>query len=90
MDELMSRLPPQTIISDIPYLGGSRYKSKQPNVEIANKIMYRLAKKHGFKLANLQERIRNDRTLKVFVVDWFHPSDYAYKANWAPAFLAEL
>lgn len=90
MDELMSRLPKQTIISDIPYFGGGLNRGSQPNVEQANKIMYRLAEKYGFELASVHERTKNDTSLRTFAADWFHPSTYGYKTNWAPAFLERL
>ncbi|MGI9027431.1 MAG: SGNH/GDSL hydrolase family protein [Candidatus Saccharimonadales bacterium] len=90
MNELMSQLPPQTIISDIPYFGGSRFKSKEPNVIRANEIMYRLADKHGFELVPLHDQIQRNGGFKTFAPDWFHPSNTAYRENWAPVFLERL
>lgn len=90
MNTLMAKLPAQTAISDIPYFGGGRLRSKEKNVIQANKIMYKLAKKHGFQLAPLHDKIASHGNLRVFAVDWFHPSNYAYKKIWAPVFLERI
>jgi lysophospholipase L1-like esterase len=90
MDELMGKLPARTAISDIPYFGGSRNKKLEPNVADANVIMERLAKKHGFELVALHERMKNNSSLKTLALDGFHPSSYAYKSNWATAFLDHI
>lgn len=90
MGELMSRLPKQTIISDIPYFGGGLNKSSEANAVEANKIMYRLAEKYNFKLASMHEATKNNSSLRTFAADWFHPSTYAYKNIWAPTFLERI
>lgn len=90
MDQLMSRLPKQTIISDIPNFSGSRLSKLEKNVTIANNIMYRLAEKHGFTLAPLHERTKNNRGLLTFGADLFHPSNKGYRENWAPVFLQQI
>lgn len=90
MDELMGKLPKQTLISDMPYFGQSRLKDKQPNVEKANEIMYRIAAKHNFKLVALNEKMKQNGGAKVFAPDWFHPSNTAYKQNWAPVFIDRI
>lgn len=90
MDELMGKLPPQALISDLPYFGESRFKSKQAHVAVANDIMYRLAEKHGFKLVPLHAQIQRNGGLRTFAADWFHPSNTAYRENWAPVFLERL
>lgn len=90
MDELMGKLPKQALISDIPYFGESRHKSRQPNVANANEIMYRLAEKHGFKLVALNEQMQKNGGVKTFAPDWFHPSNVAYRENWAPVFLNRI
>ncbi len=87
MDKLMSQLPPQTLITDMPYFGESRLRRMEPNVEKANQIMYQLASKHGFKLLPLHERIKQNGGIKTFAPDWFHPSNIAYRENWATVFL---
>lgn len=90
VDELMERLPAQTVISDIPYFGESRFKSKQPNVDKANEIMYRQAAKHNRVLVPLHAKMKQNGGIKTFAPDWFHPSNTAYKQNWAPVFLEKL
>jgi len=90
MDSLMSQLPKQTTISDIPYFGGGLFRNLEPNVEKANKIMYKLAEKHGFKLASLHDKIKANSGPRTFAADYFHPSTYGYKTNWAPVFIETL
>lgn len=90
MDELMSLLPKQTVMSDIPYFGGSRLKSKESDVSEANKIMYRLAAKHDMKLAPLHEKMQQNSSIKMLAADFFHPSNTAYRENWAPVFMEQL
>ena len=90
MDEVMTKLPKQTIITDIPYFGESRHKSRQPNVDQANQIMYKLAQKHGFELAPLHKRMLQNGGIKTFAPDWFHPSNTAYRENWAHVFISKI
>lgn len=90
MDKLMSQLPKQTLISDVPYFGGSRYASKEPNVEQANKIMRTLASEKGFELVNLHDRMKQNSGIKTLAADMFHPSNTAYRENWALAFSERL
>lgn len=91
IDQLFIQLPPQTVISDVPYFGSAgRYRNKQPNVEQANEIMYRLAKQHGRELVPLYERTKQNGALSTFAADWFHPSDRGYRENWYPVFMERL
>lgn len=90
MDQMMQGLPEQTIISDIPFFGKTRFGKLQPNVEVANEIMYRLADKHDFKLANLHDRVQANGGLLTMASDVFHPSNKGYRENWAPAFIDRL
>lgn len=90
VDELMERLPEQTLISDIPYFGGSRYRAKQSEVERANEIMYKMAQKHNRQLVPLHDKIKNNDGIKNYAIDYFHPSGYSYRENWAPVFLNRL
>lgn len=85
MEKLMSQLPANTVISDIPYFGGSWARGREPNVVEANKIMYELASKYGFKLAPLHELTQANDELSTFGADLFHPSDRGYR-NWYEAF----
>jgi acyl-CoA thioesterase-1 len=90
MDGVMSQLPRQALITDLPYFSGSRYRSKEANVQAANKIMYRLAAKYHFELLPLHERMKQEKGIRTFAPDFFHPSDYAYRHNWAYVFLQRL
>jgi lysophospholipase L1-like esterase len=90
VDALMSQIPKQTVMSDVPYFGSSRHKKLEVNVQEANKIMNKLANKHGIKLAKLHDRIKQNDGLKIFAADLFHPSDYSYRENWAYIFLKRL
>lgn len=90
MDELMNKLPRQTVISDIPYFGGGLRRDLEPNVLQANKIIYRLAAKHNLKVAQLHAKIKDDNLLLNYAVDRFHPSSYGYKTRWVPAFLEQM
>lgn len=90
MDTVMNDLPQQTIITDMPYFGESRFKRLEPQVKEANTIMYKLAAKHDFELSNLHERMQKNGGIKTFAPDWFHPSNTAYRENWAPAFTDRL
>lgn len=90
VDELMAQLPKQTVISDIPYFGHSRYRGKQANVEKANKILYAIAKQHGFTLVPLHEQTKQNGKLSTFAADWFHPSNTGYRENWLPVFMESL
>lgn len=89
MEKLMSQLPANTVISDIPYFGGSWARSREPNVVDANKIMYELADKYGFKLAPLHKIIQANSQFYTFGADFFHPSNRGYR-NWYKAFAGEL
>jgi lysophospholipase L1-like esterase len=86
MDELMSKLPKKTIISDIPSFAGGRHAKYEPRVIEANEIIHRLASKHGFSPAELYKRVKSNHNLRTFAADIFHPSDYGYKTNWSAAF----
>lgn len=90
MNELMGRLPKQTIISDIPSFAGSRLSRYERNVLEANEIIVRLADKHGLKRALLYDRVASNHGFSTFSVDVFHPSNRGYKENWAPAFIEQL
>lgn len=94
MDDLMSRLPKQTIISDLPYFGGrDRFLTmgqSERHVVEANTIMRRLADKHGFELVDLhaETQARNAWPWS-YAIDYFHPNNFGYKA-WADAFLKKM
>lgn len=90
MDRLMARLPENTVIADIPSFKGSRYGRLESRVGEANEIMDRLATKHGVDLVKIHDRIEKGHGLRTFSGDLFHPSDYGYSTNWAPAFLERI
>ncbi len=90
MDELMGKLPPQTVMSDIPTFKQSRFNSREPDVLQANEIMYKLATKHGLQLAPLHARMLQRNGIRNFAADLFHPSNAAYSRNWAPVFLEQI
>lgn len=90
MDAVMKRLPKSAVVSDVPFFGGTRFKSMQPRVVQANEIMSRLAQKHGLKLVPLHDKVKSNTGLRTLAVDIFHPSDKAYRENWAPTFLAGI
>ncbi|MEX2014356.1 MAG: GDSL-type esterase/lipase family protein [Candidatus Saccharimonadales bacterium] len=90
MDELMVRLPKNTITSDIPSFAGSRYAKYENRVLEANKITNKLAAKHNFVPAKLHERVAANHSFRTFAADLFHPSDYGYKNNWLPAFMDRI
>ncbi len=89
MDELMQQLPKQTIVAEVPYFGGGRYRKYEPNVPIANTIIHELASTYGFKTAPLYEITKSRDSLKTYAPDLFHPSNTGYK-NWADAFKQAL
>jgi len=90
MDELISRLPRNAVLSDIPSFTGSRYARYEPRVLKANQIIHNLAGKHKIKLAELHKRVADNHGLRTFAADLFHPSDYGYKTNWLPAFMERI
>lgn len=90
MDELMSKLPKQTVISDVPSFAGSRYGRYEPRVLQANEIIHRLASDHGLKPAELHKRVAANHGIRTFAADIFHPSDHGYSTNWLPAFMERI
>lgn len=90
MNELMAKLPKQTVISDMPYFGGGLRKNLEPNVVKANVIIRKLAEKHGLKVADLHQYTARDNWFQNYAIDRFHPSGHSYKTLWAPAFLEKL
>jgi acyl-CoA thioesterase I len=89
MEAIMARLPKHTVVGDIPYFGGGRYKSHEPDIIKANEIIYRLAKEKGVRVARVHDATKSSDSIRNYAIDYFHPSNRAYK-YWAGAFLAEL
>ncbi len=89
MDALLSRLPPQTVVAEVPYFGGGRLRKHEPNVLVANVIIHELAEKYGLKVAPLYTITKSRDNLLVYAADLFHPSNRGYQ-NWYDAFAQAL
>lgn len=85
MNEIMSKLPKQTVISDMPYFGGGRYRSLESNVRSANDVIDRLAQQHGLAVAPLHQITKDNDSITTMALDFFHPSNKGYH-NWYLAF----
>lgn len=85
MDELMSKLPPQTVITDMPYFGGGRKRNLEQYVLVANEIITKLAEKHNLKVAPLHKVTKEHDSLLTVSADFLHPSNQGYR-NWYEAF----
>ena len=87
LTEVYDCLPAGSIVAEIPsfYVGTS-----ERNVRVANKIVHRLATKHGFEVAPLYALTRRQGpvlyALNRVAADFFHPNDRGYRV-WASAFL---
>lgn len=90
MNELMDLLPAGTVISDIPSFKGSRLSKQEPKVLEANKIIHELAEGRDLALVKLHEKVTKNNGLRTFAADFFHPSNYGYKTNWADTFLEKI
>lgn len=90
MDQLMPLLPEGTVISDLPSFKGSRLYRLDPKALQANEITHKLAKKHGFEPAMLYKRVAANHGIRTLSADLFHPSNYGYRTNWAPAFIDKI
>jgi acyl-CoA thioesterase-1 len=85
IDKLFSELPSQTIVSDVGYFGGGRYRSRQPYVDQVNPYVYVAAKKYNLTVAPLHEITKARNSPLNNAVDIFHPSNRGYR-NWFDAF----
>ena len=85
MEELIRQLPKQTLVADVPYFGGGRYRNLEPRVVQANKIIYDLTQKYDVKMIPLHETTEAKKSIFVNSADLFHPSDKGYR-NWYEAF----
>ncbi len=88
-ESVLSRLPAQTVVSDLPYFGGGRAKSKEPNAVAASAIVAKLVQKYNLRLAPLHATTKAGDGFFVTGADFFHPSDTGYK-NWYNAFAQTL
>lgn len=89
MESLMSGLPAQTVVAEVPYFGGGRFRKYEPNVPIANGIIHELAARYGLRVAPLYQITKSRDNLLVNASDFFHPSDRGYR-NWYEAFRQAL
>ncbi len=85
MERIIDALPPQTIISDMPYFGGGRLNKHEDAALKANKIIRDLADKKRLRVAPLHQAIQTNNNLNTYAPDFFHPSNSGYK-NWHNAF----
>ncbi len=85
IDALFSKLPKQTIVADLPYLGKSRWQSIDPYIISANKILHEKAEKYGLEVVPLYDNLKAKNGWRVYSGDFFHPSDYGYSI-WADTF----
>ena len=90
LGELYAALPAGAIVADLPsfYLGAAETKAL-----VANAIVRRLAREHGFEVAPLHAATRGQGAaryaLNQVAADFFHPNDRGYRV-WASAFLPLL
>lgn len=85
IDELFSLLPKQTIVADLGYFGGGRYKTRETYVQVVNPILHKTAEKYGLTVVPLHRVTKERDSLRNNAVDLFHPSDRGYH-NWFDAF----
>lgn len=85
MQKIIERMPPQTIVGDVPYFGGGRANSGEQSALAASKIIAELAGAHGLRLAELHKVTKEQRSIRDFAADFFHPSNHGYK-KWHQAF----
>lgn len=78
LDTLFAKLPKQTVVADLPYLGKSRYQSKNNDIVFANQVLREKAQKYGLRVAPLYENLQKKNSWFVYSGDFFHPSDYGY------------
>lgn len=89
IDQLLSLLPPNTIVADVPYFGGSWARSRQPNAIAASNIINAAAASRDLRKAPLQKITMERDNIFVYGADLFHPNDKGYK-NWFDAFQQAL
>lgn len=85
LNQLFERLPKQTIVADIPYFGGGRHRSLEPNVQAANQQLVKLAAKYQLKVAPLYKVTKERNSWRAHSIDFLHPSNRGYR-NWFDAF----
>lgn len=89
LDKILSQLPKQTIIANVPYFGSGRLRSLEPNALEANVIYSRLANKYSLQLVDLHAVTKSQNQIWTFAPDWFHPGNIGYR-NWFDAYKGKL
>lgn len=89
LDKLYSQLPRHTAVADLPSFSRTRLWHKEPKIKEFNSVIYKLAKKHGLRVAPVYDATASDTSWSKNSADIFHPSDRGYR-NWAGGFLKVL
>ena len=89
MNELLSQLPKQTVVSDIPYFGGGRKRRLEPQVLAASRIISELAQEYALRVAPLYQVTKEHDSVRTMTIDFLHPSNKGYQ-NWYAAFWQPL
>ena len=85
LDELYKQLPKQTVVADIPYFGGGRYKGREPQAKLASEVVHAVALRYGLRVAAVHQTTQQQDSLFVYAADYFHPNNRGYH-NWFEAF----
>lgn len=85
MKALLKQVPKCTVISDIPYFGGGRYRRYEQNVQSAGRIIRKWAKQYNVPVAPLYQTTKEHDGLRIMTIDLLHPSNKGHK-NWFNAF----
>jgi acyl-CoA thioesterase I len=89
LDTLYSQLPKQTVVADMPYFGGGRFRPREANAESASAIVREVAGRYGLRVAPLHQITKERDNLLTYGADLFHPNDRGYR-NWFEAFKQSL
>lgn len=85
MDDLLKQLPPQTVVADLPYFGGGRARSREPDAKAGSAIIRDLAARYDLLVAPVHDLTMQHDSIWVYGADFFHPSNRGYR-NWYEAF----
>jgi acyl-CoA thioesterase-1 len=81
--QVISQLPANTYVSDMPYFGGRIRKNAEALA--ANQLIYSALKGSTMQLVYLQKITSDRNSYNSYAADLFHPSNHGY-VNWADAF----
>jgi lysophospholipase L1-like esterase len=84
-EQLFSQLPKNVIVSDIPSFSKTWLSSREIKIAQSNKIYREVARKHGFELVPLYDRLKSTHGWSGNAIDFFHPNDKGYEV-WAEVF----